>query len=442
MNTLVHNYIRGDSAVKISESIEAAVRDGKLKSGDPLPTIRGLARRLSVSPATVAAAYQTLQSRGLVHAQGRRGTCVSARPVHPVALRSIVPEGTRNLSDGNPDRSLLPPIGELIAGLDTAPRLYGEALQHAGFVELVARDLTACGVAAGGICVVNGAMDGIERILAEHLRCGDKVAVEDPGFGNIFDLVASRGLSLLPMPVDDDGVSPEGLERAIASGAKAMIVTPRAQNPTGAAFSAERVRDLRRTLRKAPDLLVVEDDHASLITDAPLLSLHDARRARWAHVRSFSKSLNPDLRLAVVTGDSTTMLRLQDRLLVGERWVSHLLQRIGFALLSDRTVRNHLKAAAQTYADRRNSLLDALKGVGLQAIGRSGYNVWVPVPEETSTVQALAAAGWAVRAGERFRLNAAPAIRVTAATLLPHEAARLAQDLALVLTRPSRSATV
>jgi len=442
MNTLVQKCIRGGTAVKIAESIEAAVRDGKMRAGERLPTIRDLSGQLGVSPATVAAGYQALQARGVVQAQGRRGTRISHRPVHPLCRRAVVPAGTRNLADGNPDPALLPPIDRILARIDSRPRLYGEAQQDAGLVALAARDLARCGVAAGGICVVNGAMDGIERILTEHLRCGDRVAVEDPGFGNMFDLVISRGLALLPVPVDEEGLLPEGLGRAVAEGAKAVIVTPRAHNPTGAVLSQERAKELRRVLRKAPDVLIIEDDHAGLITDAPLHCLHDARRPRWAHVRSFSKSLNPDLRLAVLTGDNTTMTRVQDRLLVGERWVSHLLQRIGYGLLADAAVRSHLNNVARIYGERRGALVGALKRAGLPAAGRSGYNVWVPVLEETTTVQTLAAVGWAVAAGERFRLNAPPAIRITAATLLPEEADRLAGDVASILARPGVSVTV
>ncbi|MEE8247394.1 MAG: aminotransferase class I/II-fold pyridoxal phosphate-dependent enzyme [Alphaproteobacteria bacterium] len=232
------------------------------------------------------------------------------------------------------------------------------------------RELVASGVAAGELCVTNGAIDAIDRLLAEHLRPGDRVAVEDPGFTGILDLVMSRGLSLVPVEIDEEGPLPERLQRACAEGARAFIVTPRVQSPTGAALSEARARELRRVLRGAPDLLVIEDDHANRIADTPLYCLHDPKRARWAHVHSFSKSINPDLRMALMTGDDHTMARVQDRLIVGERWVSHLLQRIAYALLSDPGVRRHLRRAAATYTRRREALLGALRGAGFSPWGR------------------------------------------------------------------------
>jgi hypothetical protein len=75
---------------------------------------------------------------------------------------------------------------------------------------------------------------------------------------------------------------------------------------------------------------------------------------------------------------------------------------------------------------------------GIAAHGRTGLNVWIPVREEARTVRGLADRGWAVAAGERFRIATPPAIRVTTAALTPIDAGRLAADLAAVL-RPARA---
>ena len=436
MNDPVHKYITGTTAVKIAASIEEAVQGGRILAGERLPTVRDLARRLRISPATVNSAYQTLQLRGLAVSEGRRGTRISDWPGQTRVRRAVpsVPAEARNLYDGNPDPALLPNFGSALARIDTSHLLYGGPPHDARLLELIARDLAKCGVAKGALCVVCGAMDGLERVLIEHLRCGDRVGLEDPGFGNIHDLVISRGLNVIPVAIDESGIVPEALERAIAEGILALVVTPRAQNPTGAAYTEERARALRRVLRKAPDLLTIEDDHAAMINEVPLHTLHTARRRRWVYLRSLSKALNPDLRVALMTGDGTTMSRVQDHLVVGERWVSHILQRIACALLGDTDVRSGLKEAGRTYSLRRGALVDRLVDAGISATARSGYNVWIPVAEETPTVQALLARGWAVSAGERFRIQAPPAIRVTAATLLPDEAARFAADLADILT--------
>lgn len=441
MNDTVQKYITGTTAVKIAAGIESAVGRGRLAPGERLPTVRDLARHLGVSPATVNSAYQTLQLRGLVVSRGRRGTCVSQLAGQARTLRAAPtpPTDARNLYDGNPDPARLPDFAAALGRIDTAHRLYGGPQHDDELLKLSARDFAKCGVAPGPLCVVSGAMDGLERVLVEHLRCGDRVGLEDPGFGNIHDLVISRGLTVVPVMVDQAGIVPESLERAIAEGIRALVVTSRAQNPTGAAFTDERVRALRRILRKAPDLLTFEDDHAAMITDAPLHTIHTSRSRRWVYLRSLSKALNPDLRLAVMTGDDATMSRVRDRLVVGERWVSHILQRIACALLEDQDVRAGLKETGRIYGRRRTALTDRLSEAGIFATGRSGYNVWIPVTEETPTVQALLAKGWAVAAGERFRIHAPPAIRVTAATLHPEESARFADDLASILTTRPRT---
>jgi DNA-binding transcriptional MocR family regulator len=143
-----------------------------------------------------------------------------------------------------------------------------------------------------------------------------------------------------------------------------------------------------------------------------------------------SKSLGPDLRLAVVAGDATTIARVEGRQSLGAGWVSHILQEIVEILWSDPAVAKKLQLAAATYTTRRTALIDALKAHGIAAHGRSGLNVWIPVREEGSLISSLSAAGWAVRGGERYCLKSPPAIRVTIATLQPSEAIRLADDIA------------
>lgn len=161
----------------------------------------------------------------------------------------------------------------------------------------------------------------------------------------------------------------------------------------------------------------------------PLVTLTGSRE-HWAAVRSTSKWLGPDLRVAVTTGDAMTIARVQRRQAVSVRWVSHLLQNLTLALWSDPASGRLLARATEAYTERRTALLDALAEHDIRGHGRSGFNVWIPVREETATVQALADRGWAVAAGERFRLRSPPAIRVTTSAMRPEEARRFAADLA------------
>jgi DNA-binding transcriptional MocR family regulator len=280
-----------------------------------------------------------------------------------------------------------------------------------------------------GLAVVGGALDGVERILQAHLRPGDRVAVEDPGFPPALDLVRAMGLRPEPVPVDDDGPLPEGLAGALAAGCGAFVTTLRAQNPTGAVAGPARLRELGRVLAEHPQVVVVEDDHAGPVAGAPCATLAGADRPSWAHVRSVSKWLGPDLRLAVLTGDPQTVARVQGRQLVGTGWVSHLLQGLAVAMWSAPGGTALLQRGRETYRRRREALAEALEARGIRAHARSGLNVWVPVADEGAVTRHLLDAGWAVLAGERFRLRSRPAIRVTVSTLETTEADRLAGDI-------------
>jgi DNA-binding transcriptional MocR family regulator len=428
---LVQNYISGESSVNIAASVESAVVQGKLGAGALLPPVRALASHLRVSPATVAAAYRLLRERGVVVADGRRGTRV--RPAPPIASprATPLPSGVRDLSDGNPDPALLP----LLPSLSFEQRLYGDELNDAKLIHLAREQFRADGVNGEHLAVVNGALDGIERVLREHLRAGDRVVVEDPCFTGILDLLSAQSLVPVPVAVDDEGMLPSELRRSMRS-ANAVIMTPRAQNPTGAALTPRRARALRTVLAARADLLLIEDDHAGLVAGAPYLSLVDRSRQRWAVIRSVSKSLGPDLRVALLASDAQTHARVEGRQTLGVRWVSHILQRLVVAMWRDRAPAR----AGRVYSERRNALLRELRARGIAAHGASGLNVWIPVAEESATVQALLHAGWAVKAGERYRIASAPGIRVTIAALPPADAAKFADALARVIA-PQRRAS-
>jgi len=434
---LGQSLIRGATAVEIAASAEAAIREGDLQPGEQLPTIRALAVELGVSPMTVASAYRGLRRRGLLTAAGRRGTRVSGRPPLPVSTTPLVPPGARDLATGNPDPELLPPLAPALAGLrprSVTPDSQPLSNKLEQLVALAEADFAADGIPTPALAVVAGALDGIERVLAAHLAPGDAIAVEDPGFVRLLDLLRALGLVLMPVAIDDHGPRPDELEHALAGGAKALILSPRAQNPFGACLTEQRVAELSEVLERYPEVLVVEDDHAGRIAGRPAHSVC-SERARWATVRSVSKSLGPDLRLALMTGDRVTIARVEGRQLLGTGWVSHILQQAVANLWTDPAVQERLEHAGNIYAARRMLLLQALAERGIDAHGASGLNVWVPVVEEAATVAGLLQRGWAVIAGERWRLRAAPAIRITTSTLHGEETEAVAADVADVLAR-------
>lgn len=435
--------IVGRRASEIAASIERAVGSGELEPGRVLPPMRELATELGVNPNTVAAAYRTLRERGVIETAGRRGSRVRPRPASTArgSIRVDAPPGVRDLGEGNPDLALLPPLHEALAAAARRyaqePGLYGRAPLDPEFARLARAAMDADGVPAGPLAATSGSLDAIERVLAAHLRPGDAVAVEDPGWGSLLDLVTALGLRPLPVALDDDGPLPGEVERALGAGARAIVVTDRAQNPTGAVLSRRRADELRAVLARFPRTLLIEDDHGHAIVDQSLHPLAGPTD-NWVFVRSAAKAYGPDLRVAVLTGDSVTIDRVQGRLGLGPGWVSRLLQHTVAHLWASGAIDPGV--VARSYGERRDALIGALAGRGVEARGRSGMNVWVPVQDETGAVARLLHAGWAVAPGARFRMSSPPGVRLTVSGLTAADIEPLADAVASAVgPMPARS---
>ncbi|MET8173686.1 aminotransferase class I/II-fold pyridoxal phosphate-dependent enzyme [Streptomyces clavifer] len=425
--------ISGRRASEIAASVERGVGSGDLAPGHVLPPMRELASLLGVNPNTVAAAYRTLRERGVIETAGRRGSRVRSRPASTArgSLRIEAPPGVRDLGEGNPDPVLLPDIGEALADAAEAyarqPGMYGEVPVLPELSAFARAAMDADGVPAGPLAVTSGALDAIERVLSAHLKPGDPVAAEDPGWGGLLDLVPALGLRAVPVALDDEGPLPGDVERALRAGARALVVTGRAQNPTGAAVSGRRAEELRAVLAEYPGVLLIEDDHGHAIVDLPLHPLGGVTE-RWALVRSVAKAYGPDLRLAVLTGDALTVDRVTGRQRLGPGWVSMLLQRTVAHLWMSGAV--DAAVIARSYGERRDALIGALEARGVPAVGRSGMNVWVPVSDETGAVARLLQSGWAVAPGARFRMDSPQGVRLTVSPLAAADIAPLADAVA------------
>jgi DNA-binding transcriptional MocR family regulator len=427
----------GSTSREIAADIERAIAVGSLRPGDPLPSVRQIAAQLGVSPTTASAAYADLRRRGMVIGRPRRRATVSSRPPLSTPTEFRAPAGTRDLASGNPDPAFLPPFGWALEQGDFEQRLYGAETMLSELLAVSAADFAASGVDASDQVVVNGAMDGIERILSAHVRPGDRVLVEDPTHAGIIDLIRSLMLVPVGVPLDDEGPLPDETAASLRD-VRAAILTPRAQNPTGAAISRSRSRELAHTFAGHPDVVLIENDHSGLVAGAPH---HPIRRREglWAVVRSVSKTLSPDLRLGFAAGDEETIARVHGRQLVGVGWVSLFAQEIVTRLSRDARTTELIAAARSAYAERREAAIDALTALGVAAHGRSGLNVWFPVRSEAEPAQGLLARGWALKPGAPYRLTSPPFLRVTTATLEPAEAEALAADVAAVLLPARRT---
>src|SRR5580692_4590465 len=222
MNDLTQYRITAGSAAELVRSIEAGVAGGELAPGQRLPSVRRLAEQVGLSPVTVAAGLAELRRRGIVITEQRRGSRIGdGAPVGSARVPMPVPDGARDLSRGNPDPALLPDLGRTLTRVTFPVRLYGEPSPLPELAALAGEQLRADGVPWEDLCVVSGALDGIERVLQIHLRAGDRVAVENPGYAALFDLLRARGLALEPVAIDERGMRPDQLRAALARGANA-----------------------------------------------------------------------------------------------------------------------------------------------------------------------------------------------------------------------------
>ncbi|HET8926703.1 MAG TPA: aminotransferase class I/II-fold pyridoxal phosphate-dependent enzyme [Microbacterium sp.] len=424
--------ITGATANEIADSVRDLCVRGALRAGQSLPSVRALAERLGVNRNTVVSAYRQLTQAGLVETLGRGGTRIS--DLTPVAQEGFAVDSVlRDVGTGNPDAALIPDPAPALEAVVGRPVLYGEPVIDAG-LEGWARPLMAADLAPADfrLTVTSGAVDAVERLLAQALTRDDAVALEDPCWLAGIHTARLGGYRAVPVPVDEEGMTPAGLRTALAAGARAVVCTPRAQNPTGASLSAERAARLRDVLADHPYVLVIEDDHFSLLSAQPFHSIVGPDHRRFALVRSVSKFLGPDMCLAVTASDPETAGRLALRLSPGTTWVSHLLQRLTHALLTDEQVRASIDRAAAHYARRNADFASRLTARGIPTAAGDGLNLWVELPGPARPVaEQLMRRGWLARTGDEFLIDGATSrhLRLTVHDLEDDDAEQLAADL-------------
>jgi DNA-binding transcriptional MocR family regulator len=349
-----------------------------------------------------------------------------------------------DLSTGTPDPELLPDLAAALTKVptraDTASYLSAPVLPE---LDLHLRASWPYPVAA--LTIVDGALDAISRSLESLVRFGDRVVVENPGFPPFFDLLDHLGVERIPVDIDREGLRPDQLARALRLNPAAIILQPRAHNPTGVSMSSERVRELARVLRAnthLSDPVVIEDDHSGEISSSPAHSLGTWLPQRTLHVRSYAKSHGPDLRIAALGGPEQLIDRIVARRMIGPGWTSRMLQTILYELLTASASLDAVHDARRIYQARQRELSEALVAAGVPHSPSDGINTWLPVADEKSAIVALAASGIRVAAGSSF--IAAPAATSHSASA-PHflriTAGRVTDDftpLAALLAAASR----
>ena len=404
---------------RIAEVIGQLVSAGDLIPGQKLPTVRALSHGLRVSPSTVAEAWRSLRVHSVISTDRRRGTTVRSTrgnvdgrywhvPIEPGQL-------AHDLTTGTPDPALLPPIAPALARvqLETKVTSYLDRPVIPELEEILRAEWPND---PDTLTIVDGAQDALDRTINSLVNLGDAVVVDNPTFPPIIDMLDLAGARMIPVRSDDEGILPEDLEAALEEVPVAMFTQPRAHNPTGVSLSAPRAKQLA-TLLAGTRTIVVEDDHSGWAAGGELHSLATHLPQQVVHIRSFSKTHGPDLRLAAIGGPAQVLDPIVRRRHLGPSWTSRLLQRVLFELLSDEMAQAMVVEAGHIYNERRTAMTDALRSHGLKPSDGIGMNIWLPVDDEQRVIASLAAQGIGVAPGRPFMVSplAGDHIRLTIA---------------------------
>lgn len=377
-----------DLSGEIYRQLKRAMADGRLRPGDALPPTRNLARSLMISRTTVSIAYERLAADGFVTARVGAGTFASEHAAGPDTCRipdrgvlRAQPVWTSiqlpttfdgpaqfDFRTGLPSLSLFPHQTwrrlvrkSLRAGL-AAAGVYQQPGGHWRLREAIARHVGASrGVSAlaEDITITNGAQQALDVLGRTLLAPGDRIAVEDPGYGLPRRLFQSQGIHVVGIPVDREGLIVDAIPRDI----RAVYVTPSHQYPLGVTMSLARRRSL---------LSWAEQKHAAIIEDdydgefrfggrpVDALQTLDAS-GRVVYVGSFSKVMLPTLRLGFVITPPSLSRAVQTAKYVSDWHTSFLTQDALASFIEGGGFARHIRRASAAYLKRHDMIAAILR---------------------------------------------------------------------------------
>ncbi|CAB4053015.1 Vitamin B6 salvage pathway transcriptional repressor PtsJ [Paraburkholderia phenoliruptrix] len=227
----------------------------------------------------------------------------------------------------------------------------------------------------------------------------------------VFDILEKLGARAIGVECDSQGPLPESLAAALEQQPVAFVYQPGSHSLTGMRVSPSRLEELRRLLAGNATMIVELDGLAGLASTPPL-TLGSVYPERTVHIRTFSKSLGTDFRLAVPSSSPKFADQIQALRNFREGWTSRLLQSAAATLLTDQGSLHQVALARETYATRRARLAAALAERGLSVSGQDTLCIWLPVRDQQYALVTLAARGIAVQPGSRFQVAHRPHIRV------------------------------
>ncbi|MEU5697203.1 PLP-dependent aminotransferase family protein [Actinosynnema sp. NPDC020468] len=410
-------------AAQIQSVVRERILDGTLHGGARLPSSRDLAEDLGVSRSVVVQAYEQLIVGGYLRAAQGSGTRVATHlprprraPVEPNAATGVrfdlrVDATSMELFPSREWLQSYQHVVRSIGGVGPRRHQLGDPALRTELAAYLGRSRGV--LATGAEVVVTADFDHTVGVVWHALReLGvDHLAVEDPGAPWHVRGAERAGLWVTGVPVDDEGVDVEALTR---TGARAVLVTPSSQLPTGAVLSPARREAL---LRWAVDVdgWVVEYDRDGLLwlgAGSGPLALQRQHAERVIYAGSTRGLLGPCVRLGWwVAPDAVA-----DRLGRAQSGAPDPLTQLAFAhFVSSGVLDQHVRHVRQVYRERRAVLVDAvaehLPGAGV--VGEpAGTHAYLRLPAGADDVRLAAAArtrSVLVHAGTHFRLDRRPA---------------------------------
>jgi GntR family transcriptional regulator/MocR family aminotransferase len=410
--------------VQLSDALRGAMSGGTLAPGERLPSSRALAVQLGVSRTVVTEAYQQLYAEGWLEGRHGSGTFVAqdSSPTSPARLpadgRGAPEHATGRNDDGSGHGT--PPATASPAVHTTAPRVSREQARRQGMIDLrpgapwvrdhdraawrrawrhaaeqpldedpdprglprlralLADHLRRTrGVRIGpeNVMVTRGTGNGLDLVGAALLGAGARAGVEEPGYQKARTILAARGASVLPCPVDHDGILTEHLPDELSL----VYTTPAHQYPLGGRLPVPRRERLLAWARRNAAMIVEDDYDAEFRYDvAPLPALYGLDPDRVILLGTLSKTLSPDLGIGWIVAEPPLLERLAAvRHDLSDR-TSVPVQAATALLLERGDLDRHLRRMRLEYARRRGLLIDLLttRPVGDTA----GLHVLLPLP--------------------------------------------------------------
>ena len=423
----------------IARETAAMIRNGALPVGSKLPPVRELAYALGVSPATVSHAWSELRRHKIIGGLGRSGAWVmgdrfAPRPERHMSGGNYGPD-VLNLSWAVPDVDLLPPLDAALAHGARAESINSyDRVRITGELERAVRRTWPYRPSA--FLATSGGFNAIHTLFHALISPGAPVAIENPTALRLLDILEDLDVPILPVDCDAEGPLPQSLAQALEQKPAAFLFEPRVHAVTGACMSATRLEAIGDLLA-GKDVLIIEDDGVGDISDAPRISLGHRFADRVVHVMSYSKTLGPDLRLAVLSSSASIVEQIQSYRSFSAGWTSRILQAATAWLLDDPATDAIIARARKAYCTRRNRLAEELAKQDVPIEIGFGLSVHIPVVSESFALVTLASRGIAVAPGAKFSTRPTNSIRVATSILREEDVVRVAEAIALA-SDPSR----